>query len=209
LVLAYSSPTADHGVWALLVCFLVGSLIVKRYFAAHTEIELASHIQVQLVPPVEMRTRDFEIYSVSIPSGIVGGDLIDAVETNGVVCTYGVAAGVLMSMVKAAVRMHLRTNAETGKGLLEAVNNTPAPMTEVSAYATFAYVLIKPGMPLTYSIAAHSPIFHLQRENGMVVRTPSTTCLSRCFWMFRTPHRRLMCNAGFAGHRDGWIDRDR
>ena len=33
----------------------------KRYFAAHTEIELASRIQVQLVSPVEMRTRDFEI----------------------------------------------------------------------------------------------------------------------------------------------------
>ena len=81
----------------------------KRYFAAHTEIELASRIQVQLVPPVEMRTRDFEICGVSIPSGIVGGDLIDAVETNGVVCAYladvaghGVAAGVLMSMVKTA-----------------------------------------------------------------------------------------------------------
>lgn len=149
----------------------------KRYFAAHTEIELASRIQAQLVPPVEMRTRDFEIYGISIPSGIVGGDLIDMVETNGAVCAYladvaghGVGAGVLMSMVKTAVRMHLMTNAETGKGLLEAVNNTLAPMTEQSAYATFAYVLIKPGMPLTYSIAAHSPIFHLQRESGMVVR---------------------------------------
>jgi hypothetical protein len=54
-----------------------------------------------------------------------------------------------------------------GEGLLEAVNNTLAPMTEVSEVA---YVLVKPGMPLTYSIAAHSPIFHLQRESGMVVR---------------------------------------
>lgn len=149
----------------------------RRYFAAHTEIELASRIQVQLVPPVEMQTRDFEIYGVSIPSGIVGGDLIDAVEMNGMVCTYladvaghGVAAGVLMSMVKTAVRMHLMTNTETGKGLLEAVNNILTPLTEESAYATFAYVLIKPGVPLTYSLAGHSPIFHLRRESGTVVR---------------------------------------
>jgi hypothetical protein len=85
----------------------------KRYFAAHTEIELASRIQQQLVPLVELSTEHLEIYGVSIPSGAVGGDLIDAVEANGLVCAcvvdvagHGVAAGVLMSMVKTAVRMH-------------------------------------------------------------------------------------------------------
>jgi hypothetical protein len=73
----------------------------KRYFAAHTGIELASRIQRQLVPPIALTTENLEIYGLSIPSGTVGGDLIDAIEENGVVCAcvadvagHGVAAGV-------------------------------------------------------------------------------------------------------------------
>ena len=149
----------------------------RRYFAAHTEIELASRIQQQLVPPVQLTTEELEIYGISIPSGSVGGDLIDAIEAKGAVCAYvadvaghGVAAGVLMSMVKTAVRMHFLTNSPAGKGLLEAVNDTLTPLTDPSAYATFAYLLIEPDMRLTYSLAAHLPIFHFQRKDGAVQR---------------------------------------
>jgi len=87
----------------------------RRYFAAHTEIELASRIQRQLVPPITLNTESMEIYGLSIPSGTVGGDLIDAIDVKGAVCAcvadvagHGVAAGVLMSMVKTAMRMHSR-----------------------------------------------------------------------------------------------------
>jgi serine phosphatase RsbU (regulator of sigma subunit) len=86
------------------------------------------------------------------------------------VAGHGVAAGVLMSMVKTAVRMHLRTNPQDNKGLLEAVNDTLAPLTDASAYLTFAYLSFEPGKPLTYSLAAHLPIFHLQRRSGIVQR---------------------------------------
>ena len=149
----------------------------KRYFAAHTEIELASRIQQQLVPPIQLKTGNVEAYGVSIPSGTVGGDLIDVVEADGFVCAYvadvaghGVAAGVLMSMVKTAVRMHFMAKPPGGQGLLEAVNNTLTPLTETSAYATFAYLLVSPEAQVTYSVAAHSPIFHLRRSSGTVVR---------------------------------------
>ena len=149
----------------------------KRFFAAHTEIELASRIQQQLVPPIELKTGNVETYGISIPSGTVGGDLIDVVEADGFVCAYvadvaghGVAAGVLMSMVKTAVRMHLMAKPPSGEGLLEAVNNTLTPLTETSAYATFVYLSISPEAQVTYSVAAHSPIFHFQRSSGTVVR---------------------------------------
>jgi len=149
----------------------------KRYFAAHTEIELATQIQQRLVPPIQMKTGNVEAYGVSIPSGTVGGDLIDVVEADGFVCAYvadvaghGVAAGVLMSMVKTAVRMHFMAKPPSGEGLLEAVNNTLTPLTETSAYATFVYLLISPEAQVTYSVAAHSPIFHLRRSSGTVVR---------------------------------------
>lgn len=149
----------------------------RRYYVAHTEIELASRIQEQLVPPIELRSGDLELYGISKPSGTVGGDLIDVVQADGVLCAYvadvaghGVAAGVLMSMVKTAVRMHLRASSPTGEGLLEAINDTLTPLTDPAAYATFAYVLARPGEQFTYSVAAHLPLFHYQRKSGAIQR---------------------------------------
>lgn len=148
----------------------------RRYFAAHTEIELASRIQKQLVPPIDTRVANLEVYGISIPSGTIGGDLIDVVEVNDRLCAYvadvaghGVAAGVLMSMIKTAVRMHLLTT-PSGEGMLEAVNKVLTPLTDPAAYATFAYVLATSDTPLTYSVAAHLPIFHFQRESGAMER---------------------------------------
>lgn len=180
----WQTQVALHGFFIIvLVLFAYGwfgaffQMEGKRYFAAHTEIELASRIQEQLAPPIELSTGNLEIYGVSIPSGTVGGDLVDAVEAKGMVCAcvadvagHGVAAGVLMSMVKTAVRMHFLTNLTPGKGLLEAINDTLTPLTDSSAYATFAYLLVQPDMQLTYSLAAHPPIFHFHRKNGAICR---------------------------------------
>ena len=47
-----------------------------RYFRAHTEIELAHELHQALVPTIQRRIGDFEIFGASIPSGEVGGDLI-------------------------------------------------------------------------------------------------------------------------------------
>jgi hypothetical protein len=149
----------------------------KRYFAAHTEIELASRIQQQLVPPIQSTIGTVEVSGISKPSGTVGGDLLDLIQADDLICAYvadvaghGVAAGVMMSMVKTAVRMHFMAHPPTGKGLLEAVNDTLAPLTESSAYVTFAYLLISSEMQVTYSVAAHLPIFHFQRKGGAVLR---------------------------------------
>lgn len=141
----------------------------RRYYAAHTEIELASRIQQQLAPAIEMTAGNTEVFGISVPGGTVGGDLIDALEVDGFLCAYaadvaghGVAAGVVMSMVTAAVRMHLTTSHPPGKGLLGAVNRVLMPLTEAASYATFAYLLIDPECRVTYSAAGHPPMFHLQ-----------------------------------------------
>jgi sigma-B regulation protein RsbU (phosphoserine phosphatase) len=81
-----------------------------------------------------------------------------------------VAAGVVMSMVKTAVRMHFMTKPQAGEMLLEATNDTLTPLTASAAYATFAYLLISPNSKVEYSVAAHLPIIHYQRGNGVVVR---------------------------------------
>jgi len=108
-------------------------------FAAHTEIELASRIQQQLVPPIQATVGSFEAYGVSLPSGTVGGDLIDLIQADGLLCAYvadvaghGVAAGVMMSMVKTAVRMHFMARSRPPAPDCSKPSTTPSrPLTEV------------------------------------------------------------------------------
>ena len=58
----------------------------RRYYAAHTEIELASRIQQELAPPISMTDNEVEVFGTSMPSGSVGGDLIDALKVDGSLC---------------------------------------------------------------------------------------------------------------------------
>ncbi|HEX8802308.1 MAG TPA: SpoIIE family protein phosphatase, partial [Terriglobales bacterium] len=82
-----------------------------KYFRLRAEVELAEHVQAELVPPLHLTANDLEIFGKSVPSSTVGGDLVDAVVFDGSLTCYladvsghGIQASVLMSMVKSAVR---------------------------------------------------------------------------------------------------------
>jgi hypothetical protein len=97
----------------------------KRYFAAHTVIELASRIQQQPVPPIQSTVGTIEASGISMPCGRVGGDLHDLIQADDLICAYvadvaghGVAAGAMMSVVKTAVRMHFITPPQPVKSCL-------------------------------------------------------------------------------------------
>ena len=117
---------------SLIVSFILLSHFVRReglrYVRAHTEISLARDIHRLLVPPVARRIGSFEFCGISIPSGDVGGDLIDLVESNGHwigyvadVSGHGVGAGLLMGMAKSSARTQLRV-AEPINQLLNTLN---------------------------------------------------------------------------------------
>jgi hypothetical protein len=149
----------------------------KRFFAAHTEIQLASAIQAELVPAISTRSGGFEFYGVSVPSGNVGGDLLDVVTNGNSFCAcvadiagHGVPAGVLMSMVKSAVRMRMASVGPCDDGLLPALNEVVYPLTAPNVYATFVYVSGDGGLHLKFSVAGHLPIFHYKRSTGAIER---------------------------------------
>jgi hypothetical protein len=149
----------------------------KRFFAAHTEIELASAIQRKLVPTVAIKAKGFEIYGLSRPSGAVGGDLFDIVQTKDAICAYladvaghGVPAGVLMSMVKSAVRTRVASIGAQCEGLLGTLNEVLTPLTDSNVYATFAVVVITGELRLQFALAGHLPLLHLQRHSGRLER---------------------------------------
>ncbi|HEX4773030.1 MAG TPA: PP2C family protein-serine/threonine phosphatase [Bryobacteraceae bacterium] len=147
----------------------------KRFFAAHTEIELAAGIQRALVPPLSVTCDGFEAYGISLPSGAIGGDLFDIVPCGAASFAYvadvsghGVKAGVLMSMVKASVRTHFAVPGMREEKVLESLNDVLYPLTDAGTYATIAFVLIQGGRPLLFSLAGHLPIFHFKHQLGKV-----------------------------------------
>jgi serine phosphatase RsbU (regulator of sigma subunit) len=85
-----------------------------RYFRIQAEIELAREIHRSLVPTFERKLDGYEIFGASIPSGEVGGDLVDIAKSSNEWIAYitdisghGVASGVLMAMLKTSIRSGL------------------------------------------------------------------------------------------------------
>ena len=145
-----------------------------RFFATYTEVKLAGDIHRGLVPKISTRTPQFEFFGVSLPSGEVGGDLVDLVEDGGRWITYvadvsghGVSAGVLMSMVKSAVRIRLACQNQD-VGLLEDLNRVLKPLIDPNMFITFAYASRAGGSDLQYALAGHLPILRFQKSRGQV-----------------------------------------
>jgi len=150
------------------VCFLYVSITEgRRYFRAFAEIELATEIHRTLVPTIDTTIGAFEFYGRSLPSGEVGGDLIDVFQDErgwiayvADVSGHGVAPGVVMGMVKSAARMRL-SSADKSTGLLERLNSVLYSVTRPEIFVTFAY-LASDGERLqcAYSLAGHPAILH-------------------------------------------------
>src|SRR5262249_40090479 len=83
-IAAHEKRLAVDG-WAIIIATVVGYICFllvnikegRRYFRAQAEIELATEVHRILVPPIETRLGRWEFYGRSLPSGEVGGDLID------------------------------------------------------------------------------------------------------------------------------------
>jgi sigma-B regulation protein RsbU (phosphoserine phosphatase) len=126
---------------------------------------LATEIHHVLVPTIDSKTSDFDFYGRSLPSGEVGGDLIDVFQSDrewiayiADVSGHGVAPGVVMGMVKSAARMQL-TSSEKSAVLLEHLNSVLIPIKKPEMFVTFAYLAWN-GERLEYSLAGHPPILH-------------------------------------------------
>jgi hypothetical protein len=138
----------------------------KRFFAAHTEITLATEIHQSLVPEQAFQTSAFQFFGVSFPSGAVGGDLVDVVVRDDTwlgyvadVSGHGVPAGVLMSMVKSAVHMRLACR-EHQAALLDDLNDVLKPLLKPNMFVTLAYAAWKGGPDLEIASAGHVPLLH-------------------------------------------------
>ena len=163
---------------SILVSFVLLSHLIRtegtRYGRVHAEIALARDIHRVLVPRVTRRIGGFEFLGFSRPSGDVGGDLIDVVESpdgwTGFVADvsgHGVAAGLLMGMVKSAGRMQLQRG-ERLDGLLTRLNVVLFDLKSPAMFVTFAGLQFDRSTGLQFSVAGHLPILRYRPASGTI-----------------------------------------
>jgi len=142
-----------------------------RYFQVRTEMALASEIHQSLVPSYEGAIGGFEMYGRSVPTGDVGGDLVDVVERpNGWVgyvadvSGHGVQSGVLMAMFKTALRAQMPCESSPAK-ILDEVHRTLFPLKLGNMFVTVGILEANSGR-VKYASAGHPSILHYHKRSG-------------------------------------------
>jgi sigma-B regulation protein RsbU (phosphoserine phosphatase) len=155
-------------------CFVYVSITeARRHFRAQAEMELATEIHHVIVPPIDAQMGGFEFYGRSVPSGEVGGDLIDVAgnEQQWVayvadVSGHGVAPGVVMGMVKSAARM-LLSSGEDSAHLMPRLNEVLYPLKKPDMFVTFCF-LSRDGDKLRVGLAGHPAILQCSAKTNLV-----------------------------------------
>lgn len=136
-----------------------------------TELALAHGIQATLVPAVSFQNRSFEVYGQSIPSAEMGGDLVDAISSDGGLLTYvadisgyGLAAGQLMGMLKAVMRVAVEFRQQP-VAILETADRVLPGLKAPDMFATLALLHFDHTGQAEYALAGHVPILHYRDYN--------------------------------------------
>lgn len=170
-----------------LACLATGFVILIRVMSGNerraarlrTELDLASRIHRTLVPALDARTPFVHVYGKSEPSSEMGGDLIDLIVRDGSADLYladisghGVRAGVLMAMVKSALRSTLLDRPPPLDEVARSLNLVMAQVAEPDMFATFACLRIDSTGRVDYSIAGHWPILHVRAATRELAELP-------------------------------------
>jgi serine phosphatase RsbU (regulator of sigma subunit) len=159
----FAFPTPEQGTRVATIACILLSLAAYLFFMRfiqnegtvairmQTELAIAQGIQKTLVPTIDWCSERLEIYGASIPSAEVGGDLVDAVPlSDGSVFAYvadvsghGLPAGILMGMIKTAVRTQL-FDLPVPTAVFERLNEVLPAVKESHMYATSTALRIYP-----------------------------------------------------------------
>lgn len=172
----YSSLNGAAAVGLIIVGYIGFVLFTRRegirYYSTFTEMSLAQEMHRVAVPEISRRHGGYEMYGISWPSGEVGGDLVDFVPRGegwvayvADVSGHGVRAGTLMTMVKSAARMPLRSGDPAT--LLGDLNAVLAPISAPNMFVTAAFLSPGPGS-MTYGLAAHLPLLRYRAATKTV-----------------------------------------
>jgi serine phosphatase RsbU (regulator of sigma subunit) len=133
-------------------------------------------IQNTLAPPIAYLGDRLEAYGQSTPMEDMGGDLADLVADGEDVIAYvadvsghGLRAGVLMGMIKTAVRYGLLLRRPIAS-LLDEMNLVLPSVKAPDMFATLAALRFDASNEVEYISAGHVPLLHYRRRSRDVVR---------------------------------------
>lgn len=176
-------PTPEHGTRVVTIACMVLSFSAYLFFMGfmqnegsrairmQTELAIAQGIQKTLVPAIDFRFGHLDIYGISLPSAEVGGDLVDMVSLpDGSVFAYvadvsghGLPAGILMGMIKTAVRTQL-FDLPSPTAVFERLNEVLPAVKEPNMYATCTALRIQASANglchVEYAIAGQPAMLH-------------------------------------------------
>jgi sigma-B regulation protein RsbU (phosphoserine phosphatase) len=183
-------------------------------YSPQISLALAQSMQRTLVPPVRYQNSRLEVYGRTIPREEVGGDLVDVVTSDSDVVMYvadvsghGVPAGVLMAMIKTAVRYGLAFG-QSLPVVLEGINRVLPSVKQQGMYATFAGMRFDGSSEMEYTIAGNVPLLHYRRRQNDVVRRSMEQFPLGLFPHASYGSGRLRCGPGdlFAIFTDGLVE---
>jgi serine phosphatase RsbU (regulator of sigma subunit) len=137
--------------------------------------EVAKAMQSTLVPPLHYRGHRLEACGQCIPKDEVGGDLMDLVADGPEVIAYvadvsghGLRAGVLMGMIKTAMRYGLLLQRPL-RDLISDLNRLLPQVKEPSMFATLAALRFDGSKEVEYVSAGHVPLLHFRKKTNDVI----------------------------------------
>jgi sigma-B regulation protein RsbU (phosphoserine phosphatase) len=162
-----------------LTRFCIDHLSPGEQRALEHDLELASHIQSELLPRAERVLDGWEFDYLYQPAGTVSGDYCDVIRGNagdvyflvGDVAGHGVAAAMLMSHLSALLRTLIPFGLPVGE-ILERANSAFCSSTLASHYATLVCVRAQPSGEIEICNAGHPP--PLLRSGHTLTRIDAT-----------------------------------
>jgi serine phosphatase RsbU (regulator of sigma subunit) len=185
----WSLPTWESG---MLLGFIIASAVGSMHFYRQVmnamtdrqsrmtnEFEAARIIQQRFVPELRLKDAHVEAFGKSLPSSEVGGDYFDVVRLSeqeiavavGDVSGHGIAAGLLMAIVKSAFRTelkHLHSVADV-PALMHSLNEIICDNAERGMFVSFQCMIFNfAERTWTLCNAGHLPVLRARPSAAMV-----------------------------------------
>jgi hypothetical protein len=173
-------------VWGTIIGLALGQLfmvrfiatIVRRGAADRTELAVAQRMHASIVPAVHATSHGVQIDGASDTSTRMGGDLCDIVHAPGAtyavvadVCGHGVAAGLVMAMVKGCLRTRLAQGGEPAD-ILRDINRVMCDQLTDGSFVTLALVRVR-AHQIDVALAGHPPALVVGPVSVRRIENPS------------------------------------
>ena len=183
-----------------LVCYCLDHLSASQRAALQRDLDLASQVQRNLLPQVNLRADGWETSYHYAPVGPVSGDYCDLIPSDGQlffvlgdVSGKGVAASMLMAQLHALFRSLTGMNLPLGQ-IVQQANRVFCESALAGQYATLVCGQAKPGGEVEIHNAGHWPAIVVGR--GGVLRVESSGLPLGMFHEFDFSATRLHLEAG-------------